>query len=143
MMQPPQPNEDEVSYRQRTKIESVDAATALLDEHAVQGPDFDGSEENNYHEHLAALMDAVARRLDDEGITWADIAYMGEATVESGLFSNSYELLSHILTEAVDLRYLTARRAVATRIEQRQRHVLLSRPSGSDAWTTNDEEPPY
>lgn len=143
-MKPPQPHEDETSYRQRTKIESVDAATALLDEHAIQGPDFDGSKENNYHEHLAALMDAVAQRLADEGITWSDIAYVGQTAAESDLFDNgSYEMLSHILTGAVDLTYLEARRAVAGRIEQRERQVRLSRPSGSDVWRTNDEEPPY
>lgn len=143
-MKPPQPDEDETSYRQRTKIQSVDAATALLDEHAIEGPDFDGSKANNYHEHLAALMDAVAQRLADEGITWADIAYVGETAVESDLFDpSSYEMLSHILTGAVDLSYLTARRAVASRIEQREMQVRLSRPSGSDVWTVNDGEPPY
>lgn len=143
-MKPPQPHEDEDAYRVRLKMETLQEATVLLDQGAASSLyEARGQEQANYLIQLAALMDAVAQRLADEGVTWADLAYMGEAAVGSDLFDNtSYELLSHVLSESVNQRYLTARRTLASHIEQRETQVRLSRPTGTDAWTI-DEEPPY
>lgn len=81
-------------------------------------------------------MDSVARRLDDRGITWADIAYMGQAAAESGYFSNSYELRSRILTESMNLR-TSPLGALLRRLLSKGRYRWAS------AARLDDDEPPY
>lgn len=141
--------EFEDDYRHRRKIETAAEATKILREGNSAAWPVSEKERRESLAQLSELMEAIAERLHNDGVTWKDIAYRGEVTEREKLFSPNIctsDMLAHILTQSVNPDYLDAREALNRHFDQARFSVykeVVGDEAASRTWANDEQDPSY